>query len=905
MKIYYSILLFFFTLCTFSQEICNNGIDDNGNGLIDLRDPECACTPAPKKSLVPNFDFEEYSSCPNMMGQFYKVAPWMQGTMGTPSYYNKCGFVLPDLDMYPPDGFPPNDEPVFFPSGNGIAGAVMSSNIVENIKATLTTPIPAGAEAELNLKVCAIIYRNNPPNPYDKVIADLTPINLTIYGSPTVSNIPTFLGGTPVGPGSPWVELGNVPYDPKPNWQDVTINFTVPFVIKQIMIGGPEVMPEAYHVPFMHLGSYPYFLYDDVIINTADSGDLFIRKEGSLCSNDLTLTAVLNAPAAGNVVYQWYKGGYPVFINGASSVLDVSDGLYADKTGTYTVKVFDGTTCYENSYTVNTVIPMPRYIMTTAACETLGSILFTSPAEEYSINNGFSWSTNPLFEGLSYGYYYLLTRTAGCVSSPRTATMDEYPDNLPQPYILTTQPDSCADIGSIEVFDQSDYYSYDNGLTWTTSNTLVDVPAGDYLVLIKDETGCTSLPKTVTLTSYANNFAPPIGDAIQYFCVSEVSTVQSINADGNAIRWYDAPLDGNLLPNNTPLVDGQTYYASQTVNGCESKTRLEVTVIINTTLNADDYDTQICDIGNAGDEFIDLSDFDSYLTPSTSYFFHYFTTASGAETQNFDEEIINFRDFQIFGPTTVYVRVTNQGSCYKVVELKLDLLAPPVIPLKDRLPVCERKSIIVDAGAGHDTYLWSTGETTRTIIISQPGPYSVTVTKDHGKVTCDATKDFTVFLSNIATITDVEVSDWNQTENVITVILSPNSVGDYEYSLNGLSFQDSNVFTGLPGGLYTVYVKDKNGCGMTDDDFYVISFPKFFTPNADGYNDTWKIQFAQAGDQFITEIYDRYGKLLKKLRSNEGWDGTVDGTQMPTNDYWFKVTGNDGKELRGHFTLKR
>ncbi|RZK11011.1 MAG: T9SS type B sorting domain-containing protein [Flavobacterium sp.] len=904
MKIHYSILLLLFTLCSFSQEICNNGIDDNGNGLIDLRDPECPCSPAPKKSLVPNFDFEDYTSCPNMMEQLYKAAPWMQGTMGRPSYYNKCGFVLPDLEMYPSDGFAPNDEPEFFPSGNGIVGTVVSS-LSEYIKATLTTPIPAGAEAELNVKVCAIIYRNNPPNPYDKLVTDLTPINLTIYGSPTVSNIPTFVGGSPVGPGSPWIELGNVPYNPKPNWQDVTINFTVPFQIKQIMIGAPEVVPEAYQVPLMHLGSYPYFLYDDVIVNTAESGDLFIKKDGNLCTDDLTLTAVLNAPAAGNVVYQWYKGAIPVYINGNSSILNVSDGIFADKNGTYSVKVFDGTTCYESSFTVNSIIPNPRVVLTPPACTTLGSILFTSVAEEYSIDEGRTWSTNPFFDNLEPGYYNVMTRTAGCVSTIRDITLFGSPDNLPEPYTLTTQPDSCADIGSIEVVTTADFYSYDNGATWTTSNTLENVPAGDYLVLIKDNAGCMSLPKTVTLVSYTNNFAPPTGDAIQYFCVSESSTLQSINLDGTAIKWYDDPTAGNLLAPTTPLVDGQTYYASQSVNDCESLTRLAVTTVINTTLNANDYATQICDMGISNDEFVDLSDFDSYLTPSTSYFFHYYTSFSGAENQTSADEIINYQDYQIFGPTTVYVRVTNQGSCFKVVELFLELLAPPVVPIKDEIPVCEGRFVIVDAGPGHDTYLWSTNETTPTISITQPGNYSVTVTKNHGAVTCTTTKDFVVFLSNEATISEVVVSDWNQTENIITVVLSPNSVGDYEYSLNGLSFQDSNVFTGLEGGNYIVYVRDKNGCGMVDDSFYVIMFPKYFTPNGDGYNDTWKIKFAQAKDQFTTEIYDRYGKLLKILKSNEGWDGTLNGTPLPSNDYWFKVIGSDGKILRGHFTLKK
>lgn len=905
MRFLFSTILLLFTLSAFSQEICNNGIDDDGDGVIDLLDSDCPCVPVPKTSLVPNHDFEDYDFCPTMMGQLYSVAPWMQGTAGRPSFYNKCGFMLPDIDNYPSDGFPPNDEPLFFPSGDGIAGATMGSSQREYIKTTLSTPIPGGADAQLSIKVAAIIYRNNPPNPYDMDISELTPMNLTIYGSPVVSNFPVISFGSPVIPGSPWVELGNAPYDPKAKWQDVTMNFTVPFQIREIMIGAPGILPDAYYVPFMHLGSFPYFLYDDVLVTNLSDADLAITKKGNLCSNDLVLTANVNFVPQGNVVYQWYKDGIPVYINGRSASVDVSAGIFPNKLGNYNVRAFDGTNCYEANFTVNSIIPNPRVVFTPPACTTRGTILVTSEAEEFSIDNGVTWSTDPFFDELVSGTYFVVTRTSGCVSTARRVDMPGRSENLPEPYTLTEQPNSCADIGSIEVVTQADFYSYDNGATWTTSNTLQNVPAGDYLVLTKDSTGCMSLPKTVTLVSYANNFAPPTGDAIQYFCFSESSILQSINVVGTAIKWYDAPIGGNLLPNTTPLQDGQTYYASQSVNNCESLTRLEVTIVINTTLNANDYDVQICDIGTDNDEFVDLSDYETFLTPSTSYFFHYYTSSNGAENQTAADEIINFQDYQIFGPTTVYVRVTNQGSCFKVVELKLDLLAPPVVPIKDAVPVCEGKSVVIDAGSGHDTYLWSTNETTPTITVTEPGAYSVTVAKDHGKVTCTTTKDFTVFLSNIATISEVVVSDWNQTENTITVMLSPDSVGDYEYSLNGLSFQDSNVFTGLEGGIYTVYVNDKNGCGMRDDSFYVIMFPKFFTPNGDGYNDTWKIQFSKAKDQFITEIYDRYGKLLKILKSNEGWDGTLNGTSLPSDDYWFKVKGNDGKTLTGHFTLKK
>lgn len=86
----------------------------------------------------------------------------------------------------------------------------------------------------------------------------------------------------------------------------------------------------------------------------------------------------------------------------------------------------------------------------------------------------------------------------------------------------------------------------------------------------------------------------------------------------------------------------------------------------------------------------------------------------------------------------------------------------------------------------------------------------------------------------------------------------------------------------------------------------IINYTRFFTPNNDGYHDTWTIKgIANQTISFI-QIYDRYGKLLKKLDpASKGWDGTFNGHQMPPDDYWFQITLNDGKTHSGHFSLLR
>ncbi|WP_188362110.1 T9SS type B sorting domain-containing protein, partial [Flavobacterium orientale] len=136
-------------------------------------------------------------------------------------------------------------------------------------------------------------------------------------------------------------------------------------------------------------------------------------------------------------------------------------------------------------------------------------------------------------------------------------------------------------------------------------------------------------------------------------------------------------------------------------------------------------------------------------------------------------------------------------------------------------------------------------------------------------------------------------------------------LGDYEYQLDNGPFQDSNVFTDVSAGSHTITVRDKNdgGCDTVIIIKTAINYPLFFTPNGDGYNDTWNI--IGLGDQPFAKIYifDRYGKLLKQISpTSNGWDGTFNGQPLPSTDYWFTVTYEEDaqmKEFKAHFSLKR
>ena len=148
--------------------------------------------------------------------------------------------------------------------------------------------------------------------------------------------------------------------------------------------------------------------------------------------------------------------------------------------------------------------------------------------------------------------------------------------------------------------------------------------------------------------------------------------------------------------------------------------------------------------------------------------------------------------------------------------------------------------------------------------------------------------------------------------NTVTVFVS--GEGTYQYSLideNDTTikpYQDSNVFENVYPGIYTVSVKDlKNNCGIVDEKVSVIGFPKFFTPNNDGINDTWKIYGVSSMFQPNTniQIYNRFGKLVKQLSPlDEGWNGFFNGQKLPSDDYWFSVKLQDGRIFKTILRLR-
>ena len=92
-------------------------------------------------------------------------------------------------------------------------------------------------------------------------------------------------------------------------------------------------------------------------------------------------------------------------------------------------------------------------------------------------------------------------------------------------------------------------------------------------------------------------------------------------------------------------------------------------------------------------------------------------------------------------------------------------------------------------------------------------------------------------------------------------------------------------------------MRDLGGCGTVTGEVFLLNYPKFFTPNGDGYNDYWRVKYSEREPHMMTYVFDRYGKLITGfLPDSPGWDGRYNGEPLPSTDYWFLVIREDGRQ---------
>jgi gliding motility-associated-like protein len=228
---------------------------------------------------------------------------------------------------------------------------------------------------------------------------------------------------------------------------------------------------------------------------------------------------------------------------------------------------------------------------------------------------------------------------------------------------------------------------------------------------------------------------------------------------------------------------------------------------------------------------------------------------------------------------------TTEGNCTNPNRVAIQYTDFDTPNLNDEtLRVCENESVTLSENFPDVQYLWSNGETGNSITVDSAGAYNLQLITEDG---CTVSK--TYFVENFV---NPVISNISQIDDSLIIELS--TEGDFSYSIDGINFQDEPVFRDLSGGLYTIYVRENNGCKIVTEDFVYILIPKFLTPNGDNINDVFQIGGDTNFDEFEVIIFDRFGKVL--IQSNEApfqWNGTYNGRNLPSDDYWYRIKIND------------
>ncbi|WP_391595164.1 T9SS type B sorting domain-containing protein [Winogradskyella sp.] len=409
-------------------------------------------------------------------------------------------------------------------------------------------------------------------------------------------------------------------------------------------------------------------------------------------------------------------------------------------------------------------------------------------------------------------------------------------------------------------------------------------------------------------------------DGISSFNLSNYSDDIVRNELGQVIPIWDVTFfEDEAL---TQQIDGENYnnfenyqiiYAkvSSSFTGCFSSS--EVTLQVN-SYNSQMAILEVCDdFIEDGYAFFDLTQANSQILQNapTNATIGYYVKYNEALLQinEVTEDYFNEEAFN----QIVYARVDIDDTCYAIYEVHLIVKELPDLIGYEEVYYCVNtfpEPMTLSGGVLNDipnnyAYNWSTGETTMDIAVNTTGTYEVFVTRPSG---CTNRRTVVVKPSSTAIIESVEVTDVSE-NNRIAVLVS--GEGNYSYALNDENgpYQESNIFDEVSSGIHTLYVKDTKGdCGSINKQISVLGFPKFFTPNGDNVNDTWKVKgYSSLFPVSATvKIFNRFGKIITILtETNPVWDGRFNGELLPTDDYWFVAKLNDGRTYSGHFTLKR
>lgn len=415
------------------------------------------------------------------------------------------------------------------------------------------------------------------------------------------------------------------------------------------------------------------------------------------------------------------------------------------------------------------------------------------------------------------------------------------------------------------------------------------------------------------------------GDTLAVFALNERENDIINGQSGVVVTYYASNLDA---VNDTAALDENTY--SNTTNPQVISYRLTTTStgcfsIGTFTIEAVPVpvvvmpmDVENCDDGS-GNALADLNGVTGQIIGAQTGL-----TVSYHESQTDADNDLNSvsLNYDYSSDVTLFVRVEDDNTdCVSFTTVNLVLLPLPQPSLLSQYVLCiDPNGVllngpeILDTGLNNTDYIFEwflngtliAGSSSAIHNATEPGDYEVMVTTI--ATGCENSTTTNVRQSGIPTAYDVEVTTdtYAVDHQVIATATGPD---EYWFRLDDGPYVNSGIFNNVTPGLHNVTIAERSGCGEIVVEVFVFGYPDYFTPNNDGFHDTWNIIGADRLPATTLYIFDRYGKLLKQLdTTGPGWDGTYNGQPLPSSDYWFTIDyEQDGRkgQATGHFAMKR
>jgi len=497
----------------------------------------------------------------------------------------------------------------------------------------------------------------------------------------------------------------------------------------------------------------------------------------------------------------------------------------------------------------------PRLEITYSACGIdLGNdtILCNSEELQLSPGSGYSnylWqdgSTDSLYFANSTGLYWVeITDSTGCVAR------DSILVTISNPIEIQLGNDTSFCFGQSYLLDAGEGFSaylWNDG-SQTRFNEISS--HGFHWVQVSDSLGCTATD-SVFVEVY-NAFEISLSNDTTRICEGEYLFLNG--PDGfESYLWQDGSDYPSLLADTAG-----TYWLEVTdENGCAARDSVELIVNI-IPENLLGNDTVICPEGEITIQ----------ATPGYSnYVWH-----DGSQNQSFTTNHEG-----IF-----WLTVQDDIGCAGTDTIKITDFEIPGLEMAEQEWLCPDDTLLLDAGGGYLSYLWSDGSQNQTLQVFNAGNYAVEIETVCGLFS--DTVEIKLYRGNLDLGNDTILCDGE------VLYLNPgNNYSNFHWS-NGSS--DSTLFVKNRG---TYWLKAFDGfCNVSDsitiDACAEIWIPNVFTPNSDGHNETfYAVTENDAGIvNFKMVIFNRWGRIVHTLENiNDAWDGKINGSTTSDGVYFWE-----------------